>query len=372
VYRYRFLLLPSALILCIASCSGSGGVVKIGAAGPWQTGYGLMNKRGIELAAEEINASNELDGRRLQVVMRDDRGDGAAAVAVANRFLTDPAIVGIVGHVSSGAMVAAARIYNRGLPAVATSATSPDLTGISPWVFRLSASDSMNGAEMARFAAQLPHLRGDRRPRAAILYENDSYGRGLAEAFHRSFVGEIVSEDPVDDRGAQDFEPYITGLRRVGPDIVFVATTEAAGLGVLREARRQGLATPFLGGDGWTGVVADPRAAEGAYVGTTFNASDPRPEIQRFVTRFRAKYGVIPDGNAALAYDATMLLARAIAERGADRTRIREWLASLTDATAFSGVSGPVHFGHDGDPIGKEIMLTRVRGGALAVEPGAR
>jgi branched-chain amino acid transport system substrate-binding protein len=236
-------------------------------------------------------------------------------------------------------------------------------------VFRVISSDSANGAGLARFAGTLPH-RGERR-RAAILYENDAYGRGLAEAFRKGFDGEIVSEDPIEDTGEQDFEPFIAHFRRARPDLVFVATTEAAGIALLREARRQGLDAAFLGGDGWTGLTSDRVASEGAYVGAPFSAADPRPEVQRFVAAFRTRYGATPDGNAALAYDATRLVVQAVREAGRDRAAIRGWLAG-TSAAGFDGVSGTIRFGSNGDPLGKSFVMTRIRDGELAVVEGTR
>ena len=74
------------------------------------------------------------------------------------------------------------------------------------------------------------------------------------------------------------------------------------------------------------------------------------------------------DGNAALAYDATMLLAAAIEAAGPSRARIRDWLASLAGSAPYPGVTGPIAFHQSGDVIGRGITMTRVRGGALAVE----
>ena len=61
-------------------------------------------------------------------------------------------------------------------------------------------------------------------------------------------------------------------------------------MALLREAKRQSLNARFLGGDGWTGVVADTAAAEGAYVGAPFTDADTRPDVRRFVQSFLAKY----------------------------------------------------------------------------------
>jgi branched-chain amino acid transport system substrate-binding protein len=257
-------------------------------------------------------------------------------------------------------MLAAARVYDGHIPAVATTASSPALSGISQWAFRAISSDSANGAELAR-AAFARNLR-----RVAILYENDGYGRGLAQAFRQTFAGEVVSIDPIESELA-NAEPYIAFFRERRPDLVFVAGTEASAMVLLREARRQNLTAAFMGGDGWTGVVADA-AAEGAFVGAPFSAEDPRPEAQQFVKAFRERFRREPDGNAALAYDATRLLAAAIAAVGPTRTRIRDWLADLDERTAFAGVTGPIRFLATGDPVGRGIVLTRVRAGRLVVE----
>ena len=341
------------------ACANEPADIVLGAAGPWKEGYGAMNKRGIDLAVEEINASGGVRGRPLRVLDRDDGADGKRAASIALEFVRNPQVSAVIGHVNSGTMVAAAKIYDGALPAVATTATSPDLTGISPWVFRVIASDSATGVQLAQFVRRLGHTR------VAILYENDSYGRGLAEAFRRSFQGVILGIDPIPS-GAGDFEPYISFLKRQAPDLVFVAGTEASGMAILREAKRQELTAAFIGGDGWTGIVGEP-AAEGSYVGAPFTAADQRVEAQKFVTAFRRKYSMTPDGNAALAYDATKLLARVVGEVGPDRAAIRERLASLDERTAYRGVTGAIHFLDTGDPFGKSVIIARVHDGELIV-----
>ena len=347
------------LVFFALACADKPTDVVFGAAGPWNEGYGAMNKRGIDLAVDEINAAGGIRGRPLRILARDDGADGTKATAIALEFVRDPQISAVVGHVNSGTMVAAAKIYDEALPAVATTATSPDLTGISPWVFRVIASDSATGVDLAQFARRLGYAR------AAILYENDSYGRGLADAFRRSFGGVVVSIDPIAS-GAGNFEPYIAFLRKLAPDLVFVAGTEASGMAILREARRQQLKSAFLGGDGWTGIVGEP-AAEGSYVGAPFTAADQRPDAQRFVTSFRRKYSMTPDGNAALAYDATKLLARIVQQVGPDRAAIRERLAQLDERTAYRGVTGSIRFHESGDPVGKSVVIARVHNRELIV-----
>ena len=365
VWIDRSLLAAFALVASVG-CARDHRSVVIAAAGNWDESYGEMNRRGIEFALDEVNQQGGVAGQPLRILMRDDEGDGTRAANIAAEFVANPEVVAVVGHVNSGAMVAAARIYDLGLPAVSTTASTPDLSGISPWVFRVISSDSVNGRDLARYARALGFTR------AAVLYENNSYGRGLAESFERNFDGTILALDPIPSNHGSDLEPFITFLRVRQPDVVFVAGTDVSGLAVLREARRQGLRAALLGSDGWTGILRDPAVAEGALVGAPFTPHDPRAEVQRFVAAFRQRFGVAPDGNAALAYDATRMVARAVAEGGATREGVRDWLASRTEATAFPGVTGAIHFQASGDVIGKGFVMTRVHKGELVVALGGR
>jgi branched-chain amino acid transport system substrate-binding protein len=353
------LLLLAALAACSRPVTGT---VALGAAGPWNEVYGKANQQGIELAAEEINASPAWsNGRKLEIVFANDSGNGVRASAIAQQFVDSTRIVAVVGHVNSGAMVSAAHVYDKHLAAVATTATSPSLTGVSPWAFRVITSDSANGMTIAHFANKLG------RKRAAVLYENNPYGRGLADNFRKSFTGEIISIDPIGEGAGQSLEAFVSWYKREAPDMIFVAGTDASGAEFLKEARRQQLTADLVGGDGWQTLTPNP-LAEGIYVGAPFSAQDPRPEVQAFVAAYKRKYNSVPDGNAALAYDVTKLLAGAVDKVGPDRVKIRDYLANLDERSAYHGVTGIIRFRPDGDPIGKGIVMTRIRNGALQVE----
>ncbi|MDB4951575.1 MAG: putative branched-chain amino acid-binding protein [Gemmatimonadetes bacterium] len=359
------LLLAFLATAVLAACSGGSGTVVIGTAGPWKEGYALNVRRAVEMAADEVNARGGAGGHPVEVAARDDEGDGVKAASIARGFLDDARVVAVVGHANSGGMVGAAPMYDHGLVAVSPSATSPEITGISRWVFRVTTNDSVNGARLAEFAGRL----GSRR--VAILYENDVYGRDLAAAFRAAFRGGLVGVDPIPGDGSR-VEPFISYYRRVQPDLVFAAGTTASGRALLREARRQGLRTQWLAGDGWPGVQADTAAAEGAYIAIPFSVDDPRPEAQRFVAAFRDRYHQEPDANAAMAYDATLLLLKGVAEVGADRPRLRDWVAAVRGARAYHGVTGDIRFGADGDPEGTRFVMTRVSGGVLRPVEAAR
>lgn len=353
------MLIAAALL---AGCATSDEPLRVGAAGNWREFYGVMSRRGIDLATGEINAGGGISGRPFEVVFRDDSSSGPRAVAIASEFVADPEILGVIGHIESGTMLAAAPVYDRGLPAIATTATTPSLSGLSSWTFRVISSDSVNGRDLAL------HARALRLGRAAILYENNAYGRGLADAFGRAFAGEIVAREPIAADSSGDVEPHVSWIRLLRPDVVFVAGSGASGVAVLREARRQGLETTFLGGDGWSAVTAAGDLAEGAVVAVPFTPADPRESVRRFTAAFRQRFGVDPDANAALAYDATHLLGEAL-RHGTSRTQVRDWLATL-ETSPWRGVTGDIAFNAAGDVDGRGMVMTRVRGRSLVTTTG--
>ena len=355
----RILLVASVL----AACNRDDATYTIAAVSPWNEAYGLMARQGTELAVETINRRGGVRSHHLALVKMDDEGTGTKAASVAQELVDSDSILAVVGHANSSATVAAARVYDGQLAAVSPSASSPELTGLSPWLFRVIPSDSVNGQDLARFATSLGHKR------AAILYENNSYGRGLADSFRRAFRGEITSLEPVAVDG-KEVEPYLAYLKIHDPGLIFAAGSEGSGLEILREARRQGIGSAFLGGDGWTGVTTDTTASEGVYVGAPFSAEDPRKDVQDFVRAFRAKFGREPNSFAALAYDATMVIAQAIEAAGADREAIRDYLASMREGRTYQGITGPIAFQPTGDVAGKPMAMTRVRRGALVVQRG--
>ena len=351
--RIAFAITPLAL----AACGGRSDAVVIGTAGPLKEGYATMVRHAVEMAVDQVNARGGVRGRRLEVAAVDDEGDGVKAAAAARAFFENPAVVGVVGHANSGGMVGAAPEYDRGLVAVVPSATSPEIAGISPWVFRVTVNDSVNGANLARYAARMG------RQRVVVLYENNVYGRDLARAFLAAFPGRPVGVDPIAGDGSM-VEPFVSYYRRVQPDLVFVAGTESSGRALLREAMRQGFRTQWLAGDGWPGVAADTAAAEGALIGTPVRL-DQDDAARRFSSEFASRYGARPDANAAMAYDAAMLLAKAIEAVGPDRAAIRDYLARVKGNQAFRGVTGEIRFRPDGDPDRAGFVMTRVHDGAL-------
>jgi branched-chain amino acid transport system substrate-binding protein len=86
------------------------------------------------------------------------------------------------------------------------------------------------------------------------------------------------------------------------------------------------------------------------------------------VNAYQRKYGELPNAYAALAYDATKLLAQAVEKVGPDRAKIRAYLASL-DAP-YNGVTGSITFGANGDPRDKPMVMAHIHDRRIVAENG--
>lgn len=318
-----------------------------------------LTKDGIDLAVEEVNAKGGVNGRPVRIRYVDDHRSGTLGAVVADSLVKDPSVLAVIGHVNSPALIAAAPLYDGHLVAVSSAATAPELSGISPWVFRLVPSDSLSGRAIGRFAAGL-------KPgaRVAILYENDAYGRGLSRAFRAGFTGVIVASEPLDEKPAT-FESYVAYLKQLRTDIVFSVSLERTGLDLLQESKRQKFDAAFVGADAWTGIVANAPVAEGAYVAIPFTDADPRPRVQAFVVKFRARWGVSPAQDGTMAYDATNLVIQALVNGTRTRAGVRAYLTSLSTGRSYQGITGAISFSGGGDPAVTPLVVTRVRSGVL-------
>lgn len=247
-----------AATLWLASCSGQAGPIVIGLAGPFSQPRGVAMQRAAELAVKEINTRGGVRGRELALRIMDDSGRADVAIRIAQELVDDPAVVAVVGHLTSGTSLAGGRVYGdarRPVVMISPSASSPDLSGVNPYVFRICPTDLSHGAQLARFARQALSAQ-----RAGVIYIDDDYGRGLRLSFASEFRrlgGTVIEEDP--SLGATpSLEPYLSRLRaRGGPDVLILATERAGGELALREMTRIGVRWPVLGGDALTGIEVE-------------------------------------------------------------------------------------------------------------------
>ncbi|HTO72466.1 MAG TPA: penicillin-binding protein activator [Gemmatimonadales bacterium] len=357
-----------AVAALLAGCQSNTGPIRIGLAVGLNDAGTIPMKLAAELAVKEINGKGGINGRPLELIERDDHSSNDSAIAVATELYQSD-VVAVIGGAYSGATLSAAPIYNGGrrpLVQLSPSASAVALTQAGPFTFRLCPSDLAYGAALARYAA----AQGYRR--AAILYVNDEYGRGVRQTFADEYVrrgGSIVEVDPF-SVDTPSVGPYLARLAaRRQAQVIVLAANQDGGLAVLDQIRRARLNMPIVASDGMVGAErTDPDMMEGIFVSSAYLMGDVRPVNQAFVMAyFNANPDAgPPDQGAAATYDAVNLLARVIAEAGPDRAAVRRALAAVgLKHPAFDGVVGQVAFDTAGDVPQMAVQMGVARGGVL-------
>jgi branched-chain amino acid transport system substrate-binding protein len=356
--------------LLFGACSRPSGPVEIGLAGPFSEPRGVSMRHGAELAVDQINARGGLRGRHVQLRIEDDSGSDDAAVRSAQALYDDADVVAVVGHLTSGASIAAAQVYGGGpdpVVMISPSASNPDLSGLSPYVFRLCPSDLTYDAALARFARQGMGAR-----RAGIIFVSNGYGRGVRKTFATDFVklgGTVVEEDPYIP-SVLSLEPYLQRMRRAGIDVLVLATERSGAELALRQMRSLGVHWLVLGGDALAGIEGAGALAEGVRLPSAYLSDAPGERNAAFVAEYgRAHPGEHPDHRGAAAYDAVNLIARAIQARGTDRRAVRDYIAQVGHGVpAIEGVTGTVRFDSAGDAPSRNVVIGVVRDGRLVTD----
>lgn len=324
---------------------------------------------GITLAIDDLNAEAQRRGLAARFALRTAPKSMTSAVQIATTLRDDESVVGVVGHTDSGGSLEAAPIYEdkehggeHAVVAVSPTATSPLLSGRTPWMFRVCPSDVAASQAAARYVFDSLGAR-----RAAVIYRNDAYGKGWTRAFVDAFRrsgGTIVERDPY-ITGMAEWDAYAGYVAQLRPDIVLFPGSPDDARAFIRAARAAGTSPALLGGDAVSELETSPDEFRGVHYTAFFQAERASsPEATAFVDAFRRRFGTVPDQRAALSYDAAMLIGRAALEVGPDRRRIRDRLAAVgRGAPAVAGVTGRIAFDERNDVVDKPVVIGSVGGG---------
>lgn len=344
----RALILLSVLLVAPFGC-GKETSIQIGAVLPL-TGsaqvYGQAIQKGVELAFEKLGASESEFQYSLSVV--DSASDPEQGAALVKQLFGDGAMAVIGGVTTAEALqsVSIADEYDRVL--ISPSASTPQLTGISKYFYRVFVSDAREGTTMANFATQKLKMSS-----AVILAKEDAYSQGNREVFETNFVrqgGEILEKILFPAVGG-DFSGLIDRVMTLKPDGVYLAAYAEEVSEMIRELRQQNFRGYILS----TAAFASPeiieqvgQPAEGVFLTQAgFDAQSEEPLIKDFVESYRTKYGLTPDLYAAHGYDSVMVLSAGIAQSGGEfASELWSGLRALRD---YQGVTGTLQFNERGD-----------------------
>jgi branched-chain amino acid transport system substrate-binding protein len=328
--------------------------------------YGISIRKGIELAAQEINASSLLGGSQLSLVVADDKADKQEGISVFNKLINEEKVSAIIGPTLSGTAFAADPIAQKaGVPVLGTSTTAVGITAMGDFIFRDSLPQAavIPGTLAAVVAKYKPQ-------KAAILFQADQeYSKSEADVFKAALAKlniQLVATESY-SKGDSDFRTQLQKISARKPDILIFCSLVGEAIPVLQQTREIGITAPIVGGNGFNSpnILKNAKeAAEGLIVGSSWFIDSAAPKSKAFVDAFRKKYGGDPDQFASQGYAGLYILATAIKNAGsADRIAIRDALGKIRSLDTTLGVFS---FDENRDPQHPSVPLV-VRDGKYAL-----
>lgn len=236
-----------------ATSAQSPAPIKIGAvlslSGPAAV-FGLPERDAIETVVEEINRTGGVNGRRIELVLHDDKTDPAEAVRGVTQVARD-GVVAIVGPSTGSGILAAGPVAERLrvplLGPAGTASITDKKNSFYPWVFRAAPSDQTQIRKI------LGDIAKDGKRRIGVFYQEDAYGkvgldygREIAKDLGLEIVAAVSAPYIATDLTAQ-----ATQLREAKPDAVFMQISiSALGASFNKAARQVGLSVPLYGNAG--------------------------------------------------------------------------------------------------------------------------
>jgi branched-chain amino acid transport system substrate-binding protein len=344
----RRLLFVGVISIALLCAQAAWADILIGVAAP-MTGknawFGEQMERGAAQAVADINAVGGVLGQQVELLTVDDFCDPEQAIAAARKLVSE-GVIFVAGHYCSHSSIPASQVYEgAGVLMIAPASSNPMLTELGRAnVFRVQTRDDVVGIVAGDY---LTDHWADKK--IAILHDNTTFGKGLAE----------LTKKQLNRRGLTEalYQAYVPGQNNYGAEIDVLQATNVAvafiggyhtEIGLMaRAAHDRGYAVQLVAGLNLAteefGLIAGPGAE-----GTLFiDNPDPRRNIEAapVVERFRAS-GFEPEGYTLNTYGVVQVWAQAAEKAGS--LELQAMIASLR-SNEFDTVLGPIGFDEKGD-----------------------
>lgn len=344
--------------------SASGGsdsdTIRIGGLAPLTgdaASYGVAVNNAIQMAVEDINANGGIDGKQIEYIYYDEKGDTTEATNAYNKLVQDDKVVAIIGDVTTKPTLAVAQTSQQdNIPIITATATAAEVTLTGPNIFRACFTDPFQGELMASYASEKLGA-----TKVAVLSDMaDDYSSGIAEAFvakAEELGMQVVADEKYQD-GDVDFKSQLTNIKGQNPDVLFLPVYYEDLRLISAQAKEVGVTAQLCGADGWDSVLTDnfdSSVLNGGVFCSQYSTESTDERVQNFISAYKEKYEMDPNMFAVLAYDATNMMAQAISDAGStDSQAIIDAMAALE----YDGLTGRMTFDEDRNPQKSAVIVS--------------
>lgn len=297
--------------------------------------YGQSSLAGIELATKEINENGGVNGKKIELIVEDDKGSPQEIANVVNKLINIDKVVSIIISSGSGATSVAVPITQRnGIPTVVSNATAPSITQTGNYIFRVIPSDSSQG----KFAADFIYKKLNKNS-VAILYVKNAWGEGLKNEFKKGFLalsGKITYEGSILETD-KDLKAELFKVKNSKAETLYFPAYPTSALIGFKQIKELGINIPVIGGDAIDGSeILQDSVSEGIMY-TLPKINSPEEFVGK-INSLKGFENLKPNIGAATSYDGAKILFETIGRAGLDKVIIKNEMSK----TYYSGVSNPI------------------------------
>lgn len=367
-HKKVFSLIIAVIVILLSSSCKKEEEIYVGLVGPMTgTGedYGKSMSRGVNMCIDEVNANGGINGNKVVLITEDDQNDKAIARLKAEEFVRKNQVSVIIGHYYSSCTLEAQPIYKEaGIPTITPSATNVMVTKGSPWMFRVTFTDDIQGKFLAYYTRQVFKYKN-----VVIIYDTDAYGSGLKNSFvtEASRLKLNITKVYSFDNTNPDYSFINKELKLIKTDIIFLATHAPEGAELVNLLRDRSITLPILGPDslGRATFAKEIKDTSNLFVGSPFIFDIGGKEAQVFREKYIKQFGEEPDWVDIFSYDAATVVIEAIKAVGTDRKAIKDFLLSRNSIeNSIVTATGLTYFDEYGDSS-KAIFLGEFERGKL-------
>ncbi|MCP4618328.1 MAG: ABC transporter substrate-binding protein [Bradyrhizobium sp.] len=359
--KMKFLLIAGIVMMVGSTAYGAEPEISIGVSMPLTGPFAASGSyvlSGARIAADEINSDGGVLGRKLKLVVEDNKSNPTESASVAEKLISRDKVHVLMGAWGSTLTLAALPVVMQyKVPIlVETSGANKITESGNPYVFRIAAPAYLEAEGLKKRLDTFKIRKAD------FLIINNDWGRSTAADFSKMFKenGIQVGLLEVMDQAAQDMSAQLSKIKSSDSDTLIVTTAVEQLTLVLRQIKALNLGKQVIttgGSQSPDQLVAQAGAAADGSVHLVFFSpwtpeKTAHPEQSKAFIDAWARRGFPPAGltESFRGYDGIQVITAAIRKAGStDSEAIREAMWSV----AVPGLNGTVSFKKAG-PAGKE------------------
>jgi branched-chain amino acid transport system substrate-binding protein len=330
-----------------------------GSAAPW----GAV-ARGMGDFFQMITAGGGINGRRIRLLMVDDKNSPDLTLAGVKTLSLDYGVFAFAGGVGAENSLAANDfLASRQIPWIGPATGLTSLADENhPRVFTVMPSDSSQAAALVRYAVRNMGL-----SRLAMVYQDDAFGRGgLAGVKTQTAAAgaSLVAALPT-DRAASNLAEHVNTLKDATPQAIIVWLPPASAIVLRNLAKQKELDAVWMTGCALSDALVMGKLTNGLWTGTIFTACvEPPDSKDPLMAQYKAAHHrfSLPGETWSPFYYHGFGLAEPLVEAlfrcGPDPVR-EKLVEELQNMTAFKGIMGKISFSPEHHRGGRQLYLAQ-------------